>query len=189
MKSSDKKWSTGGRSSNHSCMLARTPRTVWKGKKIWHQKMRPSSEGVKYATGGMKVEVLVTQSCLTLCKPVDYNLPCSSLHGILQARILERVSIPFSRGSSWLRDWTQVSHIVGIFFTIWATREASNEKSFNFSHLCQHLLFFFIIAILMGVKCYLTVVLICSNPMANWASFHVFIGYLHSQILWPFLIE
>ena len=133
--------------------------------------------------------MLVAQSCLTLCDPMECSPPASSVYGILQARILERVSIPFSRGSSWLRDWTQVSHIVGIFFTIWATREASNEKSFNFSHLCQHLLFFFIIAILMGVKCYLTVVLICSNPKANWASFHVFIGYLHSQILWPFLIE
>ena len=46
------------------------------------------------------------------------------LHGILQARILERVAIPFSRGSSWPRDQTQVSYIAGRFFTIWATREA-----------------------------------------------------------------
>ena len=43
---------------------------------------------------------------------------------ILQARILEWVAIPFSRGSSWPRDWTQVSRIAGGFFTIWATREA-----------------------------------------------------------------
>ena len=46
------------------------------------------------------------------------------VHGILQARILESVAIPFSRGSSQLRDQTQVSHIAGRFFTIWATREA-----------------------------------------------------------------
>ena len=43
---------------------------------------------------------------------------------ILQARILEWVAIPFSRGSSWPKDWTEVSCIAGRFFTIWATREA-----------------------------------------------------------------
>ena len=48
----------------------------------------------------VKVKVLVAQSCLTLCDPMDYNLPGSSVHGILQARILEWVAIPFSRGSS-----------------------------------------------------------------------------------------
>ena len=48
----------------------------------------------------------------------------SLVHGILQARILEWVAIPFSRESSLPRDWTQVSHIAGRFFTIWATREA-----------------------------------------------------------------
>ena len=43
---------------------------------------------------------LVTQLCLTLCDPMDCSLPGSSVHGILQARILEQVVIPFSRGSS-----------------------------------------------------------------------------------------
>ena len=66
---------------------------------------------------------LVTQSCPTLCDPKDYNSPGSSVHGILQARILERVAIPFSRGSSQPRDQTQISHIAGRFFTVWATRE------------------------------------------------------------------
>ena len=47
----------------------------------------------------MKVKVLVTQPCLTLCDPMDYSPPGSSVHGILQARILEWVAIPFSRGS------------------------------------------------------------------------------------------
>ena len=55
---------------------------------------------------------------LTLCDPIDYTV-----HGILRARILEWVAIPFSRGSSQLRDQTQVSHIVGGFFTNWAIRE------------------------------------------------------------------
>ena len=51
------------------------------------------------------------QSSLTLCDPMDSNLPVSSVHGILQAGMLEWVAIPFSRGSSRPRDWTQVSCI------------------------------------------------------------------------------
>ena len=47
----------------------------------------------------VKVKVLVTQSCLTLCNPMNYNPPGSSVHGILQATILEWVTIPFSKGS------------------------------------------------------------------------------------------
>ena len=58
-----------------------------------------------------KVKMLVTQSCLTLCNPMDCNPPGFSVHGILQARILEWVAIPFSRGSSQSRDWTRVSWI------------------------------------------------------------------------------
>ena len=65
----------------------------------------------------------VTQSCPTLCNPMDYSLPGSSVHGILQARVLEWVAISFSRGSSQPRDWTWVSHIVGRRFTVWATRD------------------------------------------------------------------
>ena len=56
---------------------------------------------------------------------MDCSLPGSSVHEILQARILEWVAIPFSRGSSWPRDWTWVSCIAGRCFTIWATREAT----------------------------------------------------------------
>ena len=62
-----------------------------------------------------------TQLCLTPCDPMDCSPPGSSVHGILQARILEWVAIPFSRGSSQLRNWTKVSCIVGKFFTTWAT--------------------------------------------------------------------
>ena len=65
----------------------------------------------------------VAQSCLTLCKPMDCSLPGSSLHGILQARVLEWVAISFSRGSSRPRDRTRVSHIPGRGFNLWATRE------------------------------------------------------------------
>ena len=59
-----------------------------------------------------KVEVKVTQSCLTLCNRMDYTVP-----GILQAKILEWVAFPFSRGSSQPRDQAQVSRIAGRFFT------------------------------------------------------------------------
>ena len=55
---------------------------------------------------------------------MDYSLPGSSVHEILQARILEWVTISFPRGSSQPRDWTWVSCIVARFFTNWAMREA-----------------------------------------------------------------
>ena len=68
-------------------------------------------------------QVLVTQSFPILWDPRDFRPSGSSVHGILQVRILEWVAIPLSSGSSWPRDWTQVSYIAGRFFTIWATRE------------------------------------------------------------------
>ena len=70
----------------------------------------------------------VSHSCPTLCHPMDYSLPGSSVHGIFQARVLEWVAIAFSRGSSQPRDRTQVFHIVGRSFTIWATREVLFSK-------------------------------------------------------------
>ena len=69
----------------------------------------------------------VTQSCLALSDPMDCSLPGSSVHGIFQARVLEWVAIFFSRGTSWPRDRTPISHIVGRRFTFWATREATRE--------------------------------------------------------------
>ena len=72
----------------------------------------------------MKLKLLVAQLGWTLCDPMDYSPPGSSIHEIPQARLLELVPIPFSRGSSRSRDWTQVSCIAGRYFTIWATREA-----------------------------------------------------------------
>ena len=62
------------------------------------------------------VALLVTQSCPTICDPMGCSPPGSSVHGILQARILEWVAIPFSRGSL-PKDQTWVSHIAGGFFT------------------------------------------------------------------------
>ena len=74
--------------------------------------------------GNIVAPCLTAQSCPTFCHPMDCSLPGSSVHGILQARTLEWVAIPSSRGSSQPRDQTQVSHIAGGFFTIWVTKEA-----------------------------------------------------------------
>ena len=71
---------------------------------------------------------LLAQSYPALCDPMDCSLPGSSVHGILQARILEWVAISSFRGSSRPRDQTQVSCIAGRFFTIWATKEAEEDK-------------------------------------------------------------
>ena len=110
----------------------------------------------------VRVKMLVSQSCLTLCDPMNCSPPGSSVHGFLQARILEWVAIPFSRGSSPPRDWTWISCIAGRCFTIWATRETqyvdkvvyiemqlffpifnkSNQwqfKIYNFLCVCTHL--------------------------------------------------
>ena len=67
---------------------------------------------------------LVTLSCPIPCDPMHCTPLGSSVHGILQARILEWVAMPFSRGSSSPRDQTWVSCMAGSFFTDWATREA-----------------------------------------------------------------
>ena len=78
----------------------------------------------------MKLKVKVSQSCLTLCDPMDYTVS-----GILQARILEWVAVHFSRGSSQprgssqRRDQTQVFDIAGRFFTSWATKDAQEYWS------------------------------------------------------------
>ena len=77
--------------------------------------------------GDYESESEVVYLCPTLCDPMDCSLPGSTVHGIFQARVLEWVAISFSRRSSLLRDWTQVSCIVGRHFTIWATREGSGD--------------------------------------------------------------
>ena len=71
-------------------------------------------------------KVLVAQSCPTLCDPMDYIPPGSSVHGILRTRTLKCVAIPSSRGSSWPRDRTPVSCTADGFFIVWATREPLN---------------------------------------------------------------
>ena len=65
-----------------------------------------------HPASSLDMKVKVAQSCLILCDPMDYTV-----HGILQARTLEWVAFPFSRGSSQSRDQTQVSCIAGRFFS------------------------------------------------------------------------
>ena len=79
--------------------------------------------------------VKVTQLYSTLCDLIDYMV-----HGILQARVLEWIAFPFSRGSPQPRDQTQVSHIAGGFFISWATRERIPTPLFwprEFHGLCS----------------------------------------------------
>ena len=85
----------------------------------------------------MSIESVMPSNCLIHCCSLlllpsifpNTRAFCSSVHEILQIRILEWVAIPFSRGSSWPRDWSRVSRIVSRCFTVWATREARNKKS------------------------------------------------------------
>ena len=67
----------------------------------------------------------VARPCPTLFEPTDHTV-----HGILQATVLEWVTVPFSRGSSQPRDRIHVSHIAGRFFTSWAIRESSSGQPF-----------------------------------------------------------
>ena len=90
-------------------------------------------------------EVKVAQLCPTLCYPMDCSLPYSSVHGILLARILEWVAIPFSKGSFQPRGWTQVTRIEGRFFTIWATGmplklpgRSPNSNILNSERICMN---------------------------------------------------
>ena len=80
----------------------------------------------------------VAQSCPTLCDPMDCSLPGFSDHGIFQTRVLEWVAISFSRGSSRPRNRTQVSHIVGRSFTLWATREARQSSKMTASMCTEY---------------------------------------------------
>ena len=105
--------------------------------------------------------VCVTQSCLTLCNPMFCSPPSPSLHGVLQARILEWVAISFSRGSSWPRDQTWISRIAGRFFIIWATREALSLSPF-----LPHTLVFRFFSIIGYYRVLYTVP--CENLIMKW---------------------
>ena len=104
------------------------------GNPLWITELSPESQyqnQIYYILWGQRWRSSISkviQLCLTLCDPVDYSLPDSSIHEIFQAKILKWVAISFSRRSSQLKDWTQVSHIVGRRFTVWATREVQRSS-------------------------------------------------------------
>ena len=86
---------------------------------------KPTKWSWRRYSGHMHACMLLLQSYPTLCNPMNYNLPGSSVHGIFQARILKRVAMPFSRGSSWSRDQTHTSCV---------SCTAGNPQSLLLSH-------------------------------------------------------
>ena len=114
LRSSSPPWGSGVRK--------RSPQSTW----FW------STGGLIIGTPheqGKWSEVKVAQSCPNFCDHMNSSLPVSSVYGTLQARILEWVAFPSSRGSSQPREWAQVSCIAGRFFTVWATRKAQEYWS------------------------------------------------------------
>ena len=76
-------------------------------------------------------KVLVAQSWPTFSNPMDCSLPGSSVHRILEARILDWIAISFSKESSQSRDWTWITCIASRLFTVWATREVLRYQHFT----------------------------------------------------------
>ena len=106
----------------HCIPLAPPAVRLWGAAAEKSQKSRPNPVICKLVAGCIVVYLL---SCDQLfCDPMDCGLPVSSVHGILQARILEWIAISFSRGSSWPRDWTHVPCIGRWMPYLWATEEA-----------------------------------------------------------------
>ena len=96
------------------------------------QKILGHSRDCKRLPPALSLKRLCAHLCPTLSNPMYYSPPDSSVHGILQARILERVAISFSKGSSWPRDRTHVSCIAGRFFSTGASWEAPfSEECFS----------------------------------------------------------
>ena len=95
-------------------LVSSVPEELWMEFVILYrrQQIKPSQRKRKVRRQSGYLKVKVTQSCPTLCNPMDYTV-----HGILQATILEWVAFPFSSGSSQHRNQTRVSCITGRFFT------------------------------------------------------------------------
>ena len=118
-----------------------------KGYPLQYSSLENSMDGIVHGVTKSQIQLsnfhfhfsvnIVTQSCLTLCSPMGYRLPGSSVHGIFHVRILEWVAISSSRGSSWPRNWIHVSCISRWILYQWATREApqlGNERIKKFSY-------------------------------------------------------
>ena len=96
-----------------------------RGRKLWYYWQCPirGSEHLRLCA----VLCLVSESCSTLCNPVNCSSSGSSVHGDSPGKNTEWADMPSSRGSSQSRDWTQVSRIAGRFFIVWASREGTKE--------------------------------------------------------------
>ena len=83
-----------------------------------------------FQTSGLewKYESVIRSVCPTLCDPMGYSPPRSSVLGILQARTLQWAAISFSRGSSWPREQTRVSCTTGQLFTFWTTGNTRSRE-------------------------------------------------------------
>ena len=117
-----------GNSLQYSCLKNPCRQRSLVGYSPWGRKQSDMTEQLSTGKAVLPGWVLVSivQPCLTLCNPMDWTVVLQAFlsMGILQARILECIAVPFSRESSWPRGWTQVSCIAGKSFTSWATREA-----------------------------------------------------------------
>ena len=108
-----------------------------------------------------EVKVLVAQSCPTLCDPLDCSPPGSSVHGILQARILEWVVISFSRGSFQPRDQTLISYVSCFGSWIWGCKESDMTEQLIHNH--HHIYIFFYLYMLWASQ----MALVVKNPPTN----------------------
>ena len=89
-----------------------------------------------YEAQKWKSEVLVSQLCPTLCNSIDCSPPGSSVHRILQSKIPEWITIPFSRGYFHPRHWTWSFCIAGRYFIIWGTKEAHICHIYTYNSIC-----------------------------------------------------
>ena len=94
------------------------PITVLEQEREWSGYFIPQMPCQHFRFMFMFMFMSFSQLCRTLGNPMDCSPPGSSVHGVLQARILEWVAMSSSRGSSWLREWTWISYIVSRFFSL-----------------------------------------------------------------------
>ena len=126
----------------HGLALSRYSKHNWKMNSLRDSKMNiilpcPPVAWVQFSSVTQLCPTLCTQSCLTLCYPMDCSLPVSSAHGIFQARILSGLPFPSLRGSSRPRDQTCISCIGRQILYLWATWEAcqAHGRCLNVSYI------------------------------------------------------
>ena len=130
--------------------------------------------------------------CPSLCNPMDYRRSGSSVHGILQARILEWAATPSSRGSFWPRDWTCISCVIlhcRQLLYHWATREAQyigHVQPYCKTRLWKDCGFRFPSQALSSSCFLIQMVMSCSWPemplVSIWWGIEIFISTIHKQL-------